>query len=170
MVQPGPRLRNKSSRNDLYLPHACGIDDAEYKTSTKKLEKRLRFWFFRLGSSENQREIPLFVLVVIIGLLVAVWFCFSGVSRLLFSSSHYPWRSMSRPARVAKPRFPSKIYTVPGSVSVLGDKSDFYAQLRKAYDARFPSEAKRSVEAVGSLQKFDLGAFHSTDLIDERSY
>lgn len=77
---------------------------------------------------------------------------------------------MSRPNNDRKLQFPSKIYAIPDTMSTLGDKSDFYAELRKAYDTRFPADEKRSKKAVESLQNFDIDAFHPMDLKDKTLY
>lgn len=163
MVQP--RLRNTGG-GDLYLPHAYGGDDAECKSSSRKLEKRLRLWYYRFGggSPKNQAEMLLKVMVFLVGCYFLKALVTSVLGFLVVGESQYPWKGMSRPASLTKPRSPSKIYSVPGSMSTLGDKTDFYAQLRKVYDSRFPPDEKRSLEAVQNLQKFDIEAYHVTDL------
>jgi hypothetical protein len=163
MVQP--RLRGKSSC-DLYLSHVYG-SDPDCRRSSKKLEKRLCSAYYRYGKN-FEVEIKLLFGFIAVGLFLnASLRGLSGPSTL-WSSRGYPWKSMSRPAKSAKPnKTPSKIYGIPDSMSMLGDKSDFYAELRKAYDTRFPPNEKRSMEVVESLQKFDVEAFDSMNLDDE---
>jgi hypothetical protein len=161
MVQPRPR--GKSSC-DLNLPHSYG-SDPDCKSSPKKLEKRLRVAYYRY-SKKIEKEI-----IFLLGFIAIGLFLRSSLKSPWSSRGYdYPWESMSRPAKSAKPKTPSKIYGIPNSMSMLGDKSDFYAELRKAYDTRFPPNEKRSLEVVERLQKFDVETFHSMHLVDEDRY
>ena len=46
---------------------------------------------------------------------------------------------------------PSKIYTIPHSMSHIGDRSDEYAELRKQTDALLPYHPERSLQAVHDM-------------------
>ena len=54
---------------------------------------------------------------------------------------------------------PSKIYTIPHSMSHIGDKSDEYATLRKEYEQSFPFDPNRSLEATNRLLKYKIKAY-----------
>jgi hypothetical protein len=168
-----PRLRSKGG-NNLYLPHACAYEteDTEYKGNSKKLEKRLRFVLYRFLGPKHPKAKGNTIFAVV---LIAACFMLKTIFVGLYSfrtSSPFPWKYMSRPANDAKPKpkFASKIYTIPDSMSTLGDKSNFYAELRKAYDTRFPANENRSLEAVENLQNFDIEAFHPMELRDKKTY
>jgi hypothetical protein len=152
----------------LYLPHAHG-SDPDCKGSSRTLEKKLRFAYYRYGK-QYEKQIILFTGFIIVGLVLKASIAGLSGSMTWSTSKHHPFKSMARPAKSAKPKTPSKIYAIPDSMNMLGDKSDFYAQLRKSFDMLYPTNEKRSREVVEGLRKYDIQAFHSMDLVDKTKY
>jgi hypothetical protein len=126
---------------------------------------------YRLFIPKHLKEKATFaVLVLIVACFVLKTLSIRLYSFIWSTSSPFPYKCVSRPANDSKPRFTKKIYSIPDSMSTLGDKSHFYAELREAYDTRFPANEKRSLEAVENLQKFDIVSFHPMDLKDKKTY
>ena len=101
-------------------------------------------------------------LIGLIALCFLLGFVASVVINLLMPKDPYPWKHLSRPVNGRfEPTNPNPsdvggAYQIPNSDPRVGDKSLFYAELRKTYDARYPHNAQRSLRAVQELRHYSF--------------
>lgn len=121
--------------------------------------KRLRAFYRRFGKKKGNKVIM--SLIGLIALWVLLGFVASVVINLLTPSKDpYPWKHLSNgrfePTNLNPSDAAAGVYQIPNSHPRVGDKSPFYAELRKTYDLRYPSNAKRSLRAVQELRHYSF--------------
>jgi hypothetical protein len=145
-----------------FLPQSQGPSTGGSNKPSNHFYKRLPVIYRRFGKKEENKIIM--SLIGLIALCFLLGFVAPVVLNLLTPKDPYPWKHLSRPANgrfepTNNPNHPSDasgVYQIPDSDPRVGDKSPFYAELRKTYDARYPPNAQRSLRAVQELRHYSF--------------